>query len=264
MKLRVLVVYLLAFICVGCVNFDKMAEETAIDKNESESIILEVDLGDVNGDRKAEKLCIENNILKLISGSRTCEKFLLEEDFNYESIKAYVANIDNDAENEIIALIGCSDKSVYNVRVINQTTEGEFELFDFPEEIISNEAVSGVNANIEAIDDFKYKVCRGDFETIIDVSRVYNLSMLSDEDYERKYQEWQAICQSQFQGEVLGIRDVYIINEGDGSVVLQLHQYITGGDDYHIGQLVCEIAYNSDGSYELIDIDVRERIDVSP
>lgn len=267
--------YLLYFISmvimisvVGCVNYEKIVQE-----KETESILEQnlkpVSLADINGDGKEERLAVEITsteevLLKVYSGKKVEGKFELDKEYDYLSLKAYVANIDEDDKNEIIALIKSSERDVNVVKIINEQDNGKYELYDFPEKVVSNESYSGFNVTVKAGEEFVYYIEKDDFKVEVDASRLYTLSMRNKEDYEKIKEVWDKMLASDFHGESLGVEDIYILNKANGDVVLDVYECIVGGDDKIIGYLVTEMKYNSDGTYLVEQVEFKERVDVMP
>lgn len=253
---------------VGCVDYQKILEEKESQIVEEQNL-RPVILGDLNGDGKEEKVAVEilssdEVYLKVYSGLKVVEKFKLEEGYDYVSLKAQVVNVDNDEKNEIVALISTGTRDVKVVKIINQTEAGDFQLLDFPEKIESNETYSGFGVNVTALEDFSYMVEKDDFKVKVDVGRLYYLSMRDTEAYEKISEVWNKIVASDFHGESLGVTDIYVLNNGNGEIVLDVYETIVGGDDKIIGYLITEINYNSDGTYSVERISFKERVDVMP
>ena len=266
---------LMSFICVilitGCVDFEEIAKQQSDDMTEEpltgEAETFTVSLGDINNDGKEEKLLLNETSLNLLSGSRGCEKFSLKDDYEYDSIVAYVVDIDSDSENEIIAMLWSNDSPNYDVcdvMIINRTDVGKYEVWEFPEEIQSNIAYSGIAAEVSVKDEFVYSVVRENYSVDVDVSRVYGLSMLEQEAYEKAQAQWKKISESDYQGEVIGIYAIHALHESNGEVTLNIYEYIVGGDDKVIGNLIFNIAYSATGEYQIRNVIFREKIDVMP
>lgn len=260
-NILLIVSVVLTIMLSGCIDYDQLVE----DQFESDETKVDiVSLGDINDDGKEEKLEVDSTVLKLFSGTRIVEKFDLNQDFEYYSLKAYVVDIDNDDVKEIIALIESGQRTVYTVKILNQVDGGRFELYDFPEEIVSNESISGISANVSAKEDFIYVISKGNFSAEINASRIYGLSMCEKEDYEKAVETWNHIMNADFQGEVLGVSDIFVMHRTNDETLLEVHECVVGGDDAIIGYLVTEIEYNTNGDYSIGNIRFKERVDVMP
>ena len=253
----------------GCVNYEKMVAEKEIQNETEEQFDMVVMLGDMNKDAKEEKIAIEesttgNAVLKLYNGLKVEKIFKLEEWYDYLSLRAFVVDVDNDEQNEIVALIKTSYRNANVVKIINKSDTGEYELFDFPEEVTSNESYSGFNVEVTAKEGFVYLIEQGELYVEIDASRLYCLSMKSEEEYKEIEEKWNKIVCSEFHGESLGVEDICVLYNEKGEKILQVREKIVGGDDLLLGYLVTDIKYSTDGKYSVEQINFKERLDIMP
>ena len=261
------------FIFVGCIDYEKIVAEKTNGITDEQEVqnenIRSVVLGDLNEDGKQEKLELEvtsteDVVLVLYSGLKILGKYELEKEYDYLSLKVYVADIDKDDEREIISLIKTSTREVNVVKIINQADNNKYELYDFPTNVLSNEAYSGFNASITAREGFVYLIESNGVSYEIDASRLYLLNIYNNEEYEKIEEMWNKIVESDFHGESLGVSDIYILRNENEETLLEVHEYIVGGDDKIIGYLVTEIEYNDKGDYTIKSTKFKEQVDVTP
>ena len=265
-KISRLVLCLCFFCLTGCVNYAGILESQtqAIPsgnegetKNEAKDEKVSTVIGDVDKDGKVESIEYSNGNLIIYSGTRICKKIEIGQEHRYKSITTQMVDFDNDNENEIIAMLWTDERSEYivsNVKMIDKLANGQYDVIDFPEENKSNYAESGIDANISIKDEFVYNISIGDYSFDVDVSSRYNISVLSEQEYLEIKKKWKKMEQSDYHGGVLGVYDIVVLKESNGTSVIQVKEYVTGGDDEVIGSVVIELLYDASGHYEIINV----------
>lgn len=271
LKKRILCVIcvMLISILTSCVNYEKIISEMeASDDVVEQKGAYVADLGDINNNGYTEKLILEKNVLKVTDGAEICYREDVAAEYVYTSIRAIIADIDSDKQNEVAVLLeskvecygSSSPENLYDVVVLNCDESGEYSLYKFPNEVESNASYSGVAVNVKAIGDFQYEVKCKDFKTVVDVSRLYKKSLLMGEAYDNLLTKWNKIVNSDYQGESLGVSNVQAIRDKEGNTLLRVQQYVVGGDGAIIGYVETDLQYDLSGEYEIKDIRYVERI----
>ena len=246
----------------GCVNFDKIVQKDnaeSIEDNDKldETGKVEISLGDINYDGKIETLVMNDNVLIMYSGSRICKKIELSDEYNYTELKAIGTDLDNDFKNEIVAMITCDTRDTYYVSdivVFDEDDKGNYELWDFPNQNTSGFSEAGVRVDVSAKDKFIYLIEVGDKSFDVDVSNMYDLSLLDKESLEKVEEQWDKMKESNYHGEAIGIYDVYVIQNSNGIKSLNICEYLAGGDDKIIGSLIISINYDKNAQYSIGEV----------
>ena len=264
-KSIILVMLIVSVLLTGCVDFEKIVQE-----QEAEKANIDISLGDINNDGKEERLVLAENNLELYSGSRICEKFELSDEHEYSAVKARVSDVDGDGENEIIAMLNCGNRNehyVYNVFIITQSDAAAYELLDFPSEITSNYAESGFSAEVSVNEEFIYTVKKGEYQFDVDVTQLYGIGLLEKSQLEQVESQWEKISKAVYQGQVLGICDIKILTDSNGNNNMYVYEYVVGGDDKIIGNIVICCTYNAEGkciiNEVLFETDNDKHVDIT-
>lgn len=257
----ILITFVMAsWMLTGCVNFDELVQQEStenLEHTEEEIIKPEVSLGDINNDGKIEKMKLDDNVLIIYSGSRICKKVELNDEYKYIALDAMGVDIDNDIDKEIIAMLTCDTRDLFfvsDVLVFNMDSNDNYELWDFPEANESGFSNSGVYAHVSAKDEFVYSISVEDKIFDVDVSYMYDISILDKEALEKVKEQWDKMKESKYHGEVIGIYDIYMVQDSNGRNSINVSEYITDGDDKIIGCLIINITYDKNGQYSIGDI----------
>ena len=260
-------VTIIAFVCFACVDYK--TEVSKLQQTEQEKIELQkMMIGDVNRDGIKEYLLVEGSRFKIMSEKKCDFEFEPIKSVGYSYVNVLVNDIDEDETNEIVILAVVYDAQrvdrLFSVFMLDQNSEGQYYLRVLPTELKNIAATSGIDADIIPKDNYIYEVKCLNRVFKIDVSRVYGLSFLSEYEKEKVEKEWNSFIEKKRTGEVIGISDIEIVTNENGSKNLRICELVVGADEKNIGFIVVEVDFASDGSYSVVDVEYLERVDIQP